>query len=498
MTTLEIYTYPGSHRVQKTQIAAQYNGVELKFPAFEMGKTNKTPDFLARFPTGKVPAMSTPDGPLFESGAIAKYVARLRGDTGLLGYTAYHQAQVDQWIDYANTEIEPARGAWLLPIFGIQKTFNPKQIVEAKKDILATVKLLDNYLFHHTYLVGNQITLADITIVTQFVELVKRVLTAESLKQSGNFVRWFVTCINQKQFRAVLGDVVFAKAEEQAKKAEKAGGEEKKEKKDAGAEKSGERKEKPKGKEGGSKKEQTKKENQPKKEGGKKDGAKKEGGKKEGGKKEDGAKAEQKGKAGGGGGKKEQKEATPPADDGDDDEDKPKGPKVKNPLDLLPASPMIFDATKKLFYSERPYNKAFFPAFWGPAKNEEAKMTTFDPSGYSVWTCRYKYEDEFTQYFLAQNLLGGFVQRLDKLRKYGMGCLMLTGESDEKKPWRLIGVWMFRGQGIPAEMNECDDSEHYNFVKLDMSTDANKKLFQDYLTGDVVDGLQVLDRRNFK
>jgi len=228
MTTLEIYTYPGSHRVQKTQIAAQYNGVELKFPAFEMGKTNKTPDFLARFPTGKVPAMSTPDGPLFESGAIAKYVARLRGDTGLLGYTAYHQAQVDQWIDYANTEIEPARGAWLLPIFGIQKTFNPKQIVEAKKDILATVKLLDNYLFHHTYLVGNQITLADITIVTQFVELVKRVLTAESLKQSGNFVRWFVTCINQKQFRAVLGDVVFAKAEEQAKKAEKAGGEEKK------------------------------------------------------------------------------------------------------------------------------------------------------------------------------------------------------------------------------------------------------------------------------
>ena len=37
----------------------------------------QTPEFLARFPTGKVPAMDTPNGPLFESFAIARYVARL-------------------------------------------------------------------------------------------------------------------------------------------------------------------------------------------------------------------------------------------------------------------------------------------------------------------------------------------------------------------------------------------------------------------------------------
>lgn len=474
MTSLEIYTYPGSHRVQKAQIAAQYNGVELKFPAFEMGKTNKTPDFLARFPTGKVPAMSTPEGPLFESNAIARYVARLRGDTGLLGYTAYHQAQVDQWIDYATTEIEPARGAWLFPIVGLQKAFNPKQITEAKKDILASVKLLNSHFLHHTYLVGNQITLADITIVTQLAELVKRVLTAETLKEYGNFVRWFVTCVNQKQFRAVLGDVQFAKVEEQAKKA--AGSEEKKEHKEGGKKEQGKKQE---GKKEGAKKEQ-----------GKKEQGKKEQSKKEGAKKEE-KKEEKKEKA--------KKEAAPPADLGDeDDEDKPKKPKEKNPLDLLPVSPMIFDAVKKLFFSERPYNKAFFPAFWGPAKNDEAKITTWDPAGYSVWTCRYKYEDEFTMWFLAQNLLGGFLQRLDKLRKYAMGALMLTGETDEKKPWRLIGIWIFRGQAIPAEMGECDDSEHYNFTKLDMGNVANQKLLVDYLTAEKIDGLNVLDRRYYK
>jgi len=159
---------------------------------------------------------------------------------------------------------------------------------------------------------------------------------------------------------------------------------------------------------------------------------------------------------------------------------------------------MIFDAAKKLLFSERPYNKNFFPAFWGPAKSEEAKITTWDPAGYSVWTSRYKYEDEFEKFFLAGNRVGGFLQRLDQLRKYAMGVLLLTGESEDKKPWRFIGVWVFRGQGIPAEMTECDDSEHHNFTKLDMSSDANKKLLQDYFTADVLDGLQVLDRRYFK
>eukprot|EP01051_Picozoa_sp_SAG22_P001662 SAG22_NODE_68_length_22846_cov_32.458258_5_plen_146_part_00 len=73
---LTLYTYPGNPRANKALIAAQYNGVEVKIPAdFVMGESNKTPEFLALNPLGKVPCLETAEGALFESNAIARYGA---------------------------------------------------------------------------------------------------------------------------------------------------------------------------------------------------------------------------------------------------------------------------------------------------------------------------------------------------------------------------------------------------------------------------------------
>mgnify|MGYP001116417425 CR=1 FL=1 len=70
---LVIYAYPHNPRVLKTLVAANYNEVEIKLPEIQMGVTNKSPEFLAKFPLGKVPAMDTPYGPLCESNAIFRY-----------------------------------------------------------------------------------------------------------------------------------------------------------------------------------------------------------------------------------------------------------------------------------------------------------------------------------------------------------------------------------------------------------------------------------------
>ena len=47
-------------------------GVAINVPAFDMAMT-ETPEFLAKFPLGKVPALETPHGGIFESLAIARY-----------------------------------------------------------------------------------------------------------------------------------------------------------------------------------------------------------------------------------------------------------------------------------------------------------------------------------------------------------------------------------------------------------------------------------------
>ena len=69
----KIFSYPNNHRVWKAQIAGNFTGLQIEAPAFQIGVDNKTPEFAAKFPLQKVPALETPEGPLFESNAIARY-----------------------------------------------------------------------------------------------------------------------------------------------------------------------------------------------------------------------------------------------------------------------------------------------------------------------------------------------------------------------------------------------------------------------------------------
>ncbi len=52
-----LYTYPGNVRAYKAQIAAQYSGAQLTIVGedqFKMNETNRSPEYLDKFPTGKV------------------------------------------------------------------------------------------------------------------------------------------------------------------------------------------------------------------------------------------------------------------------------------------------------------------------------------------------------------------------------------------------------------------------------------------------------------
>ena len=99
-----LHTYPGNFRAFKILIAAQYNGVAVDVPDFSA--TEKTAEFLAMNPLGKVPVLETSQGCIFESNAIARYLARMRVDTQLYGATFFESAQIDSWIDFCAHELE--------------------------------------------------------------------------------------------------------------------------------------------------------------------------------------------------------------------------------------------------------------------------------------------------------------------------------------------------------------------------------------------------------
>jgi len=205
----KITTYPNNWRVSKALIAAKYNGLEIEQTGLEMGVTNQSAEFLAKFPMGKVPAFEGSDGfTLYESNAIAYYAASAKENTQLLGKNKQQAALVQQFISLADNELCPLIGTWLYPIMGYTQN-NVAATEKAKTDIKRVLTALNSHLSTRTFFVGECVTLADITLACTLLSLYKLVFDASFRAPYINLNRWFVTCVNQPFFKAVLGEVAL-------------------------------------------------------------------------------------------------------------------------------------------------------------------------------------------------------------------------------------------------------------------------------------------------
>jgi len=186
--------------------------------------------------------------------------------------------------------------------------------------------------------------------------------------------------------------------------------------------------------------------------------------------------------------KKEEKSA----EDLMDELEKP-APKPKGPLDLLPATPMDLDTVKRTLWSVRPIKADYL--------DELFDSGVFDEKGWSWWTCHYNYNNENNVLYMTGNLVGGFIQRSDACRKYALGVVNITGNEDEETPpFKVCGVWMWRGLDfLPPMKEENPDSEYYTWKKLDpKNNSADRQILKDMFLADKVEGEKVLDRRFFK
>jgi len=406
MPNLTLYTNPGNWRAHKALIAAKYGGIEVHQHAVQIGTDTRTPEFLAKNPLGKVPVLETDEGFIFESNAIARYIARLDEHTHLLGANDYESGLVDQWLDFALSEIELPAKVWLYPIFGLMEV-NQAATNKAKGDIRKVLEILNQHLADQTYLVGERVTLADIVVAIHLGTLFQRVLDAGFRKPFANVVRWFTTLINQPNFKEVLGEVTLATKMEQAKPSEHAPKQEAKQEKPKPAPQPAKPKE----------------EKKPKK-------------------------------------KEEDDDAEEESEEAQEEKEKP-----KNPLDLLPKSTFDLETWKRT-YSNKDGQESI-KWFW----------ENLDKEGWSLWRADYKYNDELGSLLRTCNLIFGWFQRLERLRKYGFGSALIFKNGEKLE---LSSAWLVRGQELPAEILSCDDTELHAWTKLNPDDPEVRKSIQEY------------------
>eukprot|EP00871_Galdieria_phlegrea_P000221 jgi/Galph1/119/GphlegSOOS_G4857.1 len=373
-----LYTYPNNPRAEKALVAAKYVQVEVQIPKFEMGKDNKSQEFLKLFPLGKVPALETPQGPISESAAIAWYFGKLSPVVGLCGHTFYEECLVQQWLSFAEdafTKHYPTLlySYWMPNMFPYQEQEADKAKVQMKRYL----DVLENHLLENTYLVGERVTLADITIVCYLVPLF-RIALGESFRASYKCImRWLNTCLSKKQFQQVFGSVEFCKEPLVS-----------------------------------------------------------------------------------------QKKVEAPSSH----------PTKSSPaVNGASTSGELMDMNEwKRKYSNTDTRSEALPWFW----------EHFNPSQCSLWYCKYRYNHELEKTFMSANLVSGWFQRLEPLRKYAFGSILLFGQSGAPGSVEIHGVWLFVGQDIPKDVQEGVDFDAYEFRKLDPQNPQDYALVENFFAWD--------------
>lgn len=192
----------------QAQVIAALNGLEIELPEFEMAKTNRTPEFLAKFPLGKVPAFEGADGfTLTEGAAIATYLAGSGPKAEqLLGSDLKTKAKIAEWTLYTDTElVSHATPALLMmlkyvPFDEARYNFSASAFERALQKVEAEVK------GGKKYLVGEQLTLADLMVSAALFFASGFLLDAEMRKTAPATIEYLKGIAATPEFAKVFGE----------------------------------------------------------------------------------------------------------------------------------------------------------------------------------------------------------------------------------------------------------------------------------------------------
>lgn len=160
---MKLYTNLFSPNARKVHAVAHELGIHLDTHTVDLrGGEQRTPEYLAINPNGKVPSLVDGETTLWESNAIICYLAG-KGDTELWPKSATRY-DILRWMFWESNHFTAA----INRIIG-EKLFrreNPNQdiIDEALKDFRKYGAVLDGALHGHHFLIGNTLTLADFAV----------------------------------------------------------------------------------------------------------------------------------------------------------------------------------------------------------------------------------------------------------------------------------------------------------------------------------------------
>jgi glutathione S-transferase len=162
-TPIKLYRHPLSGHAHRAQLMLSLLNLPTQLVDVDLMKgAHKQAEFLALKPFGQVPVIDDDGTIVADSNAILVYLARKYGGDSWLPSDAVGEAAVQRWLSVAAGQIAfgPA-AARLVTVFGAKK--NVDEVIALAHAVL---KVIEDELSRHAFLVGDGMTIADVAAYT--------------------------------------------------------------------------------------------------------------------------------------------------------------------------------------------------------------------------------------------------------------------------------------------------------------------------------------------
>jgi len=166
---MKLYVTPPSPRAFKVVAVMHQLGIEAELAFVNLlNGDHMKPEFAVLNPNRKMPVLEDDGFVLWESNAIMQYLASKKPESGLWPTDPRHQADVSRWQCWELAHWERACGTLVYEHF-VKGRFgqgdaDPNEVARGEQDFHVVAKVLDDHLRGRGWLVGDAMTLADVSV----------------------------------------------------------------------------------------------------------------------------------------------------------------------------------------------------------------------------------------------------------------------------------------------------------------------------------------------
>ena len=190
---MKLYYHPASTNGRRVTLTLRELGLSVEEIVLEFTRGEHTnADYTKLNPNQKVPTLVDGDFVLWESNAIIQYLASKKPEAGLMPRDERGRADMLRWQCWNMTHFAPAVGTFnwenlIKRMFGAGEP-DAAKLAQAEQDLTRFGKVLDAHLANRRYVLGEQLSLADLSFAATLMYRVPAKVPLEPFPHLRRFI----------------------------------------------------------------------------------------------------------------------------------------------------------------------------------------------------------------------------------------------------------------------------------------------------------------------